>query len=280
VAEQPSPEARRVTVGEARYPGGTHLRTPETDDYTVAVPTHGASGVMHRGQEIDADVAHAAVTRPDAGTDVIGSDGYAVYSVTIGSGAVADVLEHRLGHSVQRAPDLATTLDLRTPAGHAWSELVRLLVTSPLLRHPVLAAPIQEAVTARLLFAVDHRYRDELDGPVASWGPGPVRRMVDAIEASPRHPYTLGELSDIAGVSVRALGACCRRHLDASPWQQLSSVRMASAHRELEDGDPGYTSVVAIASGWGFPDADRFNDDYGHRYGVPAWLTLRGPAYA
>src|SRR4051794_21412100 len=30
VAQQPSPEARRVTVGEARYPGGTHLRTPET----------------------------------------------------------------------------------------------------------------------------------------------------------------------------------------------------------------------------------------------------------
>ena len=201
------------------------------------------------------------------------------YSVTIAAGAVEDVLEHRLGHAVGRPPELGS-LDLSTPAGRVWSRLVRLLASSPLADHAVLGAPVQEAVVARLLLAVDHRYRDEFDAPVHSWGPGPVRRMVDAIEATPRHPFTLAELSDIAGVSVRALGACCRRHLDASPGERLRAVRLARAHDELAASDSGATSTVAVADGWGFVRLGHFEADYVSRYREPPWLTLRGPAYA
>ena len=81
-------------------------------------------------------------------------------------------------------------------------------------------------------------------------------------------------------MSVRTLGACCQRHLDASPGERLRAVRLARAHNELAEGDAGWTTVVAVASGWGFADQDRFTADYGSRYRVPPWQTLRGPAYA
>ncbi|GAA1256890.1 AraC family transcriptional regulator [Pseudonocardia aurantiaca] len=271
---------RRVTVGENRFDREMHVHSDPADRYTVSIPMSGTTEVTQRGHAVDADVGRAVVARPDADVDMACGDGFSCYSVTIGKSTVADALEHRLGHSVSAPPELAETLDLRTPAGRAWAQLVRLLYSSPMLRHPVLGAPAEEAVAARLLLAVDHRYRDELDGPVHSWGPGPVRRMVDAIEATPRHPFTLAELSDIAGVSVRTLGACCRRHLDASPGERLRAVRLARAHDELAEGDAGWTTVVAVASGWGFADQHRFTADYGSRYRVPPWLTLRGPAYA
>ena len=149
-----------------------------------------------------------------------------------------------------------------------------------MLGHPLLADPVQETVAARLLLAVDHPYREELDAPTHSWGPGPVRRMVEAVEAFPRYPFTVTELADLSGVSVSALHECCLRHLEVSPSQQLRSVRLTRAHHELADTEAGQATVGEIASGWGFASPARFTAVYADRYGVPPWQTLRGPAYA
>jgi AraC-like DNA-binding protein len=226
------------------------------------------------------DTTRAAVAQPDGEIDMRCGDGFACYSVTITTEMVTDALEHRLGHPVSRPLELGGSFDLRTPAGRAWSGMVRRLASSSLLGDPVLAAPLKETLTARLLFTVDHPYRDELDGATRSWAPGPVRRMVDAIEEDPRHPFTLAELSDIAGVSVRALCLGCRRHLDISPAERLHATRLAAAHRELGAADAGWTTLTAVASGWGFTDPGRFAAAYANRYREPPWLTLRGPAYA
>jgi transcriptional regulator GlxA family with amidase domain len=148
------------------------------------------------------------------------------------------------------------------------------------LRHPLLTDPVRDTVADRLLVAVDHPYHEELDAPTHSWGPGPVKRMVDAVEAFPQYPFTVTELADLSGVSVRALHESCRRHLDVSPAEQLRSVRLARAHHELADSEAEQATVAEIASGWGFANPARFTADYADRYGVPPWQTLRGPAYA
>ncbi|WP_143770526.1 AraC-like ligand-binding domain-containing protein [Pseudonocardia dioxanivorans] len=281
---QPMPRRayREVAVDESRFPRAGRVRAPDgaSSGYTVAVPKAGASEITHCGQTVDLDASRAAVARPEDETDMCCGDGFACYFVRIKTEIVMDALEHLLGHPVSRPLDLGPSFDLRTPAGRAWSGMVRRLASSPLLDDPVRAAPLKETLTVRLLLAVDHRYRDELDGSVRSWAPGPVRRMVDAIEERPRHPFTLAELSDIAGVGTRALGLGCRRHLDISPAERLNATRLAAAHRELEASDAGRTTATAVASGWGFTDAGRFAAEYAHQYREPPWLTLRGPAYA
>jgi AraC-like DNA-binding protein len=248
--------------------------------YTVAVPTSGASEITHRGRVVDISTSRAAVAQPEGEIDMRCGDGFAYHSVTITTEAVTDALEHRLGRRVSRPLELGRSFDLRTPAGRAWSGMVRRLASSSLLDHPVLAAPLEEALAVRLLLAVDHRYREELDGSTRSWAPGPVRRMVDAIEESPRHPFTLAELADITGLGVRALCLGCRRHLDVSPAERLSASRLAAAHRELGAADAGWTTAIEVASGWGFTDPGWFAAEYADRYREPPWLTLRGPAYA
>ncbi|GAA0923725.1 hypothetical protein GCM10009559_08050 [Pseudonocardia zijingensis] len=281
---QPVPRRvhREVAVDETRFPHARRVRTPDgaSSGYTVAVPNAGASEITHRGRTVDLDTSRAAVAQPEGEIDMRCGDGFAYYSVRIRPEVVVDALEHRLGHPVGRPLELGAWFDLRTPAGRAWNGMVRRLASSSLLDDPVLAAPLEETLAVRLLFAVDHRYREELDGSIRSWAPGPVRRMVDAIEESPRHPFTLGELSDIAGVGVRSLCLGCRRHLDTSPAGRLNATRLAAAHRELAAADAGWTTATAVASGWGFADPARFAAEYADRYREPPWLTLRGPAYA
>jgi AraC-like DNA-binding protein len=270
-----------LTIDETWYAEAVHLRFPDADTgYVVTIPVHGAFGAVHRGRALDADPARAVVFQPDGDVDLTSGANCRSYAVWIDMSVVADVLEHLLGHAVHRPVELAATLDLGTAAGRTWTGLIRLLVSVPVLGHPLLTDPVQETVAARLLLAVDHPYREELDAPVHSWGPGPVRRMVDAVEAFPRHPFTVTELADLSGVSVRALHESCLRHLDVSPAQRLRSVRLDRAHHELADAEAGQATVAEIASGWGFANPARFTAYYGDRYGVPPWQTLRGPAYA
>jgi AraC-like DNA-binding protein len=252
--------------------GGSHT-------YTVVIPVHGALETMHRGRTVDADRDRAAVFQPDDDVGLRCGDDCTVHAVSVDTGALEDVLEQLLGHAVRRPIDMAASLDLRSPAGRAWTRLVRHLVAPAVLLHPVLERPAQEAVLARLLLAVDHPYREELDAPVHSWAPHPVGRMVDAVEAAPERPFTNAELADEVGLSGRTLQECCQRHLDLSPAEQLRTVRMVRAHQELAHA-AGEADVDEVGWHWGFADPGRFVTDYSVRYGVSPWQTQRGPAYA
>ena len=234
--ELPSSGPEPVTIGERRVSTGTRIRMPGTaNGYSVAVPTSGVSQVLDCGREVDADGGHAVVTRSDGDVDMRCSDAFSYYSVRIEDGVLEDALAHRLGHEVS-VPALDASVNLRTPAGRAWRRTVRVLALSPRAGRPLLAVPTQETVVALLLLAVDHRYRDELDAPVHSWGPGPVRRMVDAVEATPRHPFTLAELSDVAGPDNNAV-VSQQAHLisiERPTGRSIANVTNAVRHEDVE----------------------------------------------
>ena len=103
--------------------------------------------------------------QPDGDVDLHCGANCVCYAVWIDMSVMADVLEHRLGHAVHRPLELAATLDLSTPAGRTWAGLIRLLVSWPVLRHPLLADPVRETVADRLLLASTGPYLEELDAP-------------------------------------------------------------------------------------------------------------------
>ncbi len=79
------------------------------------------------------------------------------------------------------------------------------MLAGGLLTRPMVARPLQEALLTGFLLATGHRYRDELDRPHHTLRPAPVKRAVDAMHSMPQHPFTVGELAVLAGVSVRRL---------------------------------------------------------------------------
>jgi AraC-like DNA-binding protein len=267
------------SVGVRRRRGVDAGSYGETSGYTVVVPLQGALEAVHRGHTVDVDRDRAAVFQPGDDVGVRSADDCAVCAVRVDTDALEDALEHLLGHAVRRPLDLADSFDLRSAAAQAWTQLVRHLASPAVRSHPVLARPAQEAVLTRLLLAVDHPYREELDAPIHSWAPHPVQRMVDAVEAAPERPFTSAELADEVGVMGRALLECCQRHLDVSFGEQLRTVRLGCAHRELAERATPAT-VAEVAWHWGFAEPRRFVEDYEIRYGAAPWQTMRGPAYA
>ncbi|NMH99791.1 AraC family transcriptional regulator [Pseudonocardia acidicola] len=276
-----------LSVEEIWYTDETRVGLPADDDtgYAVSLPLQGAMQAGHRGREMEVAPGQAAAFQPVGGIDIITDSDYDFLVVRIDAGVLEDTLEDQLGHSVQRPLQLAPTMDLETAAGRVWAGLVRLVLDGAppgggLMDNPTIAEPLQESLLVSLLQTIDHPYREELEAPMHTWAPGPVRRTVDLIEAFPEIPFTVADLAHDEGLSVRALQQGWLRHLGVRPTHYLQRVRLGRAHLELQQYAPGETTVVGTAYQWGFPNPARFVDAYGKRYGLPPAQTLRGPAYA
>jgi transcriptional regulator GlxA family with amidase domain len=103
-----------------------------------------------------------------------------------------------------------------------------------------------------------------------------VRRAVEHIEGNAHRAMTLTEIADAVGISARGLQASFLRHRDTTPTAYAERVRMARAHRDLVDTDPGATEgVETIAARWGFADPSRFAAAYRDAYGRLPQETLR-----
>ncbi|MBO1332265.1 helix-turn-helix transcriptional regulator [Streptomyces sp. VRA16 Mangrove soil] len=106
---------------------------------------------------------------------------------------------------------------------------------------------------------------------------GTLRRAVDHIEDHAHEPLTVAEIAAAAHVTVRALQYAFRRHMDTTPLAHLRRVRLARAHAELRDADPGTgVTVTSVAARWGFYHPGRFATLYRDTYGRPPHHTLTG----
>ncbi|MDT7746170.1 MAG: hypothetical protein QOE59_5248, partial [Actinomycetota bacterium] len=148
--------------------------------------------------------------------------------------------------------------------------------TPSVLSHPMIAAPLHDAVVTGFVHATDHRWRDALERPARSWSRTPVRRAVEAIRSDPAQPFTPTGLARLAGGSTRTLHDGFRRHLDTTPMAYLRLVRLERAHAELRAADPRGTTVAEVAHRWGFSHVSRFAQAYRRVYGRAPGETLRG----
>jgi AraC-like DNA-binding protein len=176
-----------------------------------------------------------------------------------------------------------TGLRPMSPAlGRCWSDAVRSVVDVLVGRPEVGAAPlVATALTQRLARAVletfpsttlvSHRRL-----PPDHATPAVVRRAIEYIEGNAHREMTLTQIANAAGIGARGLQAAFLRHRDTTPNACAERVRMARAHRDLVDTDPGGPdSVPTIAARWGFADPSRFAAAYRETYGRLPEETLR-----
>jgi transcriptional regulator GlxA family with amidase domain len=98
---------------------------------------------------------------------------------------------------------------------------------------------------------------------------------MDAAEADPRRPWTVGELAARGHVGVRTLQAGFRHHLGMSPMAYLRKVRLRCAHDELLAAEHTRTTVASIAQRWGVSNLGRFAAMHQAGYGELPIHTLR-----
>nr|WP_202500919.1 AraC family transcriptional regulator [Streptomyces sp. SID5785] len=271
-----------ITLGDLVCGADVSVRCGELGAYHVNIPVGGpmAWHQASRPEQITAP-GSAALFQPVGSTSV---DRWAGDGRIIALKIDRRLLESRIEELTGRPPRtpvvLDRELDLTTGRGRAWARLVRSLVAdlhddARLLTHPLVAAPLRDAVVNGLLLAAGHRYRDQLDDPARPLGPAPVKRAVEALRARPDHPFTTMELAAEAGVGARRLQEAFGRYVGMPPMAYLRALRLERVHEDLRAADPGSTTVSAIAHSWGFGHLGRFAEQYRARYGCAPSVTLR-----
>ncbi|MET8873200.1 helix-turn-helix transcriptional regulator [Nocardia sp. NPDC004604] len=114
--------------------------------------------------------------------------------------------------------------------------------------------------------------RLEHDGALVAEGNA---RFVAVSPDSPEYPWTLSELADQAGASIRSVQQAFRNYRGCSPLEMLRMVRLERAHQNLVDPGPNDT-VSIFAARWGFSNMGRFASAYRRRYQVNPSEALRG----
>ncbi|MDD7968108.1 AraC family transcriptional regulator [Actinomycetospora lemnae] len=270
-----------LAVGFAHISSGLQIGMTDLEDsYYVNYPASGSMHARHRHHQLDVAPGRGAVYHPIGPVAMTTSDDYGSYAVRVDRRAVNEALEEQLGHPVPPDPVLAPHLDLHSPPGRRWDRLIRLLchearTTPSVLTHPMIAAPLHDAVITGLVHTAGHRWRDTLQRPTRCWSQTPVRRAVEAIRNDPTAPFTPTSLAHLAGASTRTLHDGFRRHLDTTPMAYLRLVRLHHAHTELRAATPHDTTVAATAHRWGFSHLSRFSQTYRQVYGHPPATTLQ-----
>jgi AraC-like DNA-binding protein len=271
-----------LTIGDVTLDSDVRLDYGEiAGAYHVNLTVAGHLESQHRGIRVRATSDVASVYRPEGSTIVTRwPAGSRTIAVKISQAAVHESLERALNRPVSSSVAVDATMDTSSGPGRDWARMIvglhhQLDDPNSIVRHPLVANPLQEALINGFLLATNHPHREQLSTPERPAAPAAVRTAMDIIEADPRQPLTTGELAARCHVGIRTLQAGFQRHMDMSPMTYLRNVRLRHAHEELLAADPGRTTVASIAHHWGFPNLGRFAAAHQAAYGELPIHALR-----
>jgi AraC-like DNA-binding protein len=269
-----------LTIGQLSFGAAVTVVVADFDGYHVTLPTAGRVLTRQGGHEVIADPGVAAVFRPGRPVYSLHDAHSSEMDIKIKPAALEDELSALLGRRVVGPIDLAPEMPLRDGPGRSWSRLIQLVrdeLEQPhsLIHYPLIAEQLRQCVLTGLLFSLPHRYHAELLAPAPPGPPRAIQRAVDAVNDEPERPFSVAELAEIAGMSVRSLQEGFRRHVGCAPMAYLQQVRLLRAHDALRRADPTRITVAAVAHRWGFAHLGRFAAAYRTRFGQTPSETLR-----
>lgn len=269
-----------LTIGQLGFGAPVTLTANELDAYHVTLPLVGKVRSQHAGTRVVSDPDNAVLFGPGNPVYTLHDAHSSELDVKVERTALEDELATLLGHRIEGPLELPSAIDVRNGPMRSWNQLIRLVrgeINNPasLLHEPLFVEQIRRTVLNGLLLSLPHRYAEELTAPAPSGPPRAIKRAMDAINSEPERPFTVGDLAQIAGVSVRSLQEGFRRYAGSTPMSYLQQVRLTRAHEALRRDDPARVTVAAVAHRWGFAHLGRFAAAYRARFGVCPSDTLR-----
>ncbi|MET4538397.1 AraC-like DNA-binding protein [Arthrobacter bambusae] len=243
------------TIGLVHFMDHVSVDPGDLGSYHVNIPLHGQVVSFCGQEQVIATPQRAAVFTPGRRTFLPDWDEQSPqWCWKIDRLAVEREMEALLGKSLHRHVDFDLAFDLSTASGRRWLDTMKLMVsyvneldsTGAAVHH---VENLERALVSGLLLSQHHSLHDllmESGGPVR---PRTIRRVIDAIDEDPSIPYTLGDLSTIAGISARQLQYAFHDHLGVSPLTYLRNARLDRA-RQLILTSTLPVSDVAMQSGF------------------------------
>ncbi|MEM6332386.1 MAG: AraC family transcriptional regulator [Planctomycetota bacterium] len=134
-----------------------------------------------------------------------------------------------------------------------------------LLEHHRLPRPSSpRCVEAWVDLLIDAALRLAEEGADPPMGSGVVRRVAEVIDAEPEHPWSLGELCELAGVGRSRLNELFRASVGRSARAFAAQRRVRRADALLRTTD---VSITAIAHRLGYASSQHFASVYRQHFG-------------
>ena len=272
----------QFVVGMCQHTMTLHGDWDPLDD--VLLVSHLLSGGFHirsRKAAVVAAPGDVFAYDPETAMSVVWSD-IRMANVRMSRSGIDRVAATLVGDDRTAAP---VGFDLARPLSEAkamhWKRLMQ-YVTSDVTSNPAVhASPILMGQVFRLLVATaletfPNTTLDRARYTALPASPASVRRAMAYIEERADDDIDLTDIADAAHVGPRALQRAFRRSLDTTPLGYLRSIRLDRAHEQLlaADADDG-TTVVGVATQWGFGHPGRFAGAYRARFGRSPSETLR-----
>jgi AraC-like DNA-binding protein len=249
------------------------LHTDHPGAYAINAPLIGSLVTKINGTTVKSEVGMATVCPPDTPARM---PTYDRSCLVLGFRIEADFLEREYERVLARRPrPLPLQIDLSKEDGQSWMGLVRFAFdevhgsTSGLMRDSQLTRQLSGLLVTGLLLVAEPDERSDRLGT----RPRIVRKVSDALDENPAYEWTLAEMAELAGVSVRRLQQGFREYVGQTPFQYLNQLRLDRAHHDLVCAD-GNETVTEVALRWGFPHTGRFAANYRRKFGRTPSETL------
>jgi AraC-like DNA-binding protein len=270
-----------LTVGRLSYGRPAVLTTAEASNFHVNAPLSGRarSSGGWPGQAVVTTPGTAAVFGPDRQAEIAWTANCTQLCMMISRSDVEAELETLLGRSLRARLEFDPAMDLTTPTGRAWSEvlgmLARELENGPVLvGHPMAGRHVRGLVIDGLLLGQHHTYTDALSAAASAAPRSAVARAIDLVHDRPDEPWSTVRLATEVHLSVRALQEGFRREAGMPPMSYVRDIRLHRARDLLRLADPGRTTVAQVAARCGIAHLGRFAAAYRDAFGELPSETL------
>ncbi|MEN0136538.1 MAG: AraC family transcriptional regulator [Rhodococcus sp. (in: high G+C Gram-positive bacteria)] len=274
-------QSHQLTLGHLNYGADAELLVPTMEtNYHINLTLKGNTAVSQAGSRGTTMALRRGVAfGPLHDFTVRWSPEAIQYAIKLPRPILEEHLAALLNHPIEGVIDFSLIFDLASPTGQNLLSAVNFLRTElsrpgGLSSSPMAREQLESFVMTQVLFAVPHRYTNELVSPTKPAHRSRVRDVIDHIDSHPEADLTMASLAKLAGVSARAMQKGFVSAVGMPPMAYVRKVRLERVRAELTS-TAGQRSITDIASRWGFTHLSRFSAYYKREFGETPSDTVR-----
>lgn len=255
----------------------TRLRIPSDGFAGIQLPLKGTARSTIRHRRIPIDTRRACVCPADEDRRCQFQAGFQQLVLGVRQTALEVALAAALGGRPNQALVFEAEVDVGLPRPQNLRQLAIFLSgtlnSEETGLSPAYVDELEQAAAVAFLYACNNNFSYHLNAPVTDTSVRHVSLIEDYIQAHWNEAITIAKLSELAGVSARALFKAFQRSRGYSPMAFAKRVRMEHV-RERLIASGGEASIGAIAKECGFPHFGYFSKEYRSMFGEKPSTTL------
>lgn len=272
----------RLSLNRLEYGARVHIDPGRLEDFfLIQIPISGQAQIKCGDHDFISTPHMASLISPNLPLSMCWEANAPQLALRIERSEVEYHCAQHLGHVMDRSLAFSPELDLTTPGGNHFLQLIAMLADAITLEeHPLHNALVlkqfESVLINALVYGQPNNLRDQLEcaSKPKALLPHFVKKTEEYMRAHAHEPLSIEQLAEHAGVSVRTLFTGFRDFCDTTPMAYLRNLRLEHVHLELS-AQSHEASVTDIAFKWGFAHLGRFAQEYKKRFGQTPSTTLR-----